>query len=643
MGTIEIVLCVFLGHVIAVQSVIINRDQDATYAEEFLVSLDSIRPFPVRTNSDFFANTLFNSLKSWSPEFPMLSELPPFMNIPTVEVFCDESTLTVLVNKRSNGVMLTGEELWLGNGCTSSGELPNHFVFTYLLDECGTTEMLQNGNMVFTNSLHLNLRSVLHNQWLMPSTVHISCIPKRLDENSNSIVSMANSENGKTINIKAMNPSWTNTAESNMYKRGQNINLQVSARTRPKEQLYLQSCFVSPSPDPQVKPRHAVIMNKGCTAPLGSPHAVVQFVASKRPDVVNFVLNTSFLISELYIHCSVLVSDQGVTFGTKSCNYNVFQSRWEDLSGRKEVCKCCSSKCRGLSIKHVPEDSRVIVSTGPFVIEDKEVATSLKPSASEPQTLSAPDTNLMQADDAAAAKDTIVSGTTFSRYKPFSSTQGVMVISEDPVARLTLWLPGQLREPDNSKDLGNEPKETKSSDTPELQPSTTEQEPLLNVKSSRDQGLSFLTLVDGWVGLPHLEEAAIAEESRRKRWFGRSGMLNSEPSQDVGIQLPAEITLGVLGQNDFNQKDELTESQVDADVVAQEEANDAQPFVRSKLQFSKHPDGSQTVSYEEEVKHKEARGTTTRFGMNRIKGQQEHKHGRMFSAFLDLLRRIDKE
>lgn len=90
-----------------------------------------------------------------------------------------------------------------------------------------------------------------------------------------------------------------------------------------------------------------------CTAPLGSPHAVVQFVASDRADGVNFVLNTSYLISEvsfdcnfspvsavqlydlvtspplkMYIHCRVLLSDQGVNFGSKSCNYNLLQSRY---------------------------------------------------------------------------------------------------------------------------------------------------------------------------------------------------------------------------------------------------------------------------------------------------------------------------
>ncbi|TDG98665.1 hypothetical protein EPR50_G00202560 [Perca flavescens] len=67
------------------------------------------------------------------------------------------------------------------------------------------------------------------------------------------------------------------------------------------------------------------------------------------------------------------MSDQGVTFGSKSCNYNLIQSRWEDLSGNVEVCGCCSSKCKGLSVRHLPEDAKATVSTGPFVIVDNRV------------------------------------------------------------------------------------------------------------------------------------------------------------------------------------------------------------------------------------------------------------------------------
>lgn len=43
----------------------------------------------------------------------------------------------------------------------------------------------------------------------------------------------------------------------------------------------------------------APVLLRRCTTPLGSPNPVVQFQASNRADVVNFVLNTSYLISQV--------------------------------------------------------------------------------------------------------------------------------------------------------------------------------------------------------------------------------------------------------------------------------------------------------------------------------------------------------
>lgn len=92
-----------------------------------------------------------------------------------------------------------------------------------------------------------------------------------------------------------------------------------------------------------------------CAALLDSSPPAVQFVASNRPNVVHFVLNTSYIIPEvrlclkrvafafgfsvlvivshlvllqLFVHCTVLISDQRLTSGSKSCNYDVTQLRW---------------------------------------------------------------------------------------------------------------------------------------------------------------------------------------------------------------------------------------------------------------------------------------------------------------------------
>ncbi|XP_049917993.1 zona pellucida protein C [Epinephelus moara] len=652
MGTTEIFLCLLLGHLISAQSVI--RKQAPPFFEDVpgyfgnfrpfpkmrpfhhIMPFDNMRPPPFERNFDFTPyDTIFSSWRTPSPDFHMLVELPPIMIIPRIEVFCDESKLTVLVDKRSNGDTLTGEELQLGDGCYSNRELPNQFVFTYSVDECGTTaDVMQNGLVRYTNSLHLDLKKLPSTWWQTPSSVHISCIPKRSYDNL--FDSMTFPENGKTFSIKAMNPSWTSTADSNVYKRGQVVNFQVSAKTRPEQQLFIQSCFVSASPEPQTRRKHAVIMNKGCTAPLGSPHAVAQFVASDRADVVNFVLNTSYLISELFIHCTALVSDQGVTSGSKSCNYNMIQSRWEDVSGNVDVCECCSSKCRGLSVRHLPEDAKATVSTGPFVIVDNHVV----PSVSEPrETFTTPVTDATQS-DGAATEDAIVSGTSLSR-----PPQGVVVLSQDPVARLTLWLPGQVQDDEHSKNIGPESEDNSkvqlqesdavSNDIPEPQPSTTDQEPLTNEIGDQSAtvgnmlDLNLLTHVVGWVIPPQMEKATFGEESQRKRRFERSEM--SEAPQEVDIPLVAEMNIHVLNLNDLNQ---MTDELTDVALVPQEETNDA-PMIRSKIQLTKAGDGSQTLSYEEEVMRKQD-------GKGVIKRKQEPRQRGLRSAFLDLLRRMDK-
>ncbi|KAF1375070.1 hypothetical protein PFLUV_G00235600 [Perca fluviatilis] len=592
MREMELFLCLFFLD-IAAQSVI--KKQDAPNFQNVLRFFNNIRPFLFERNLDFTPfDTIFSSWGTVIPGIHMFSELLPIVMVPRVEVFCDESKITLLVDKRSNDFMLTGEELQLGNGCLSNKELPNQFVFTYSLDECGTTPVMQNGLVMVTNSLHLNLKKPSTIWWQTPSTVHIFCLPKRS-------YSMAFPENDQIFNIEAMNPSWTSSAESIIYERGQVVNLQVSTKNKPEQQLFIQSCFVSASPEPQTRPKHALIINKGCTAQLDSSHAAVQFVASNRADVVNLVLNTSYLISELYIHCSVLMSDQDVSFGSKSCNYNPIQSRWEDLSGNVEVCGCCSSKCKGLSVRHIPEDAKATVSTGPFVIVDNHVEPSPEPS--EPQeTSSAPVMDSMRS-HGAVTENKIVSGT--SALRP---PQGVVVVSQDPGARLTLWLPGQLQDLEHSKNIRSESEDnltlkleasdTVANDLHELR-LLADKEPLLNTLLNEMEGqraneqvseghmwdLNLLTLVDGWAIPSQMEKAAFAEESQRKKRFGRSGGFDTKSPQEVAIPLTDEMVyVDVLNQNDYNQ---MRHGQPDAAVMPQE-ASDSQPIICSTSVFQKH-------------------------------------------------------
>ena len=139
MGLVGTFVCILVGHLVSVRSGIINR-HDATLSGDFPGFLDGFEPLSFERNFDFSPyDTIFSSWQPGGPDFHMLDDLLPILNVPRVQVFCDQSQLTVLVDKRSNGAMLTAEEIHLGDGCYSNRERPNQFVFTYSVDECGTT------------------------------------------------------------------------------------------------------------------------------------------------------------------------------------------------------------------------------------------------------------------------------------------------------------------------------------------------------------------------------------------------------------------------------------------------------------------------------------------------------------------------
>lgn len=260
---------------------------------------------------------------------------------------------------------------------------------------------------------------------------------------------------------------------------------------------------------------------------------------------------------------------------------------------------------------------------------DKDVKCP-EPPVSGPQTSSA--LELMQS-DGAATEEEIVSGT-LSKLSP--PPEGVVVAREDPVARLSLWLPGQVQDAEHSESEDYlkaqlQASNTVSNDLPELQPSTADLNNKMGDQSANELSdahmfLNLLTLTGSVI--PHLEKVAIEEESQRKLWFGRSGISRTKALQEVDTILPTEMTVNVQNQNEFNQ---MTE---EAAPRPQEETIDAQPIIRSKLQFSKSSDGSQTLSYEEQQGGK----SVVRCGMDGIKRQQEPRQRGLFSAFLDLLR-----
>lgn len=286
----------------------------------------------------------------------------------------------------------------------------------------------------------------------------------------------------------------------------------------------------------------------------------------------------------------------------------------------------------------VISDVKAVVSIGPLVIVDEDVEMTPEPSLSELQETPSPpvgDPIQFDASDGAATEDAIVSGTSISGSKLSSPPQGVMVVSQDPAGRLTLWLPEEVKDAEQSENISSESDdyltvELQANDLPELQVLTADQQ---SPNEIRDHNMNLLTLVD-LIITPQLEKASAAEDSQMKMWLGGVQLSHTEAPEEADVPLPDETS--EEKDNFSKMSDELAQRHADPAVMSGEGPNDVRPIIRSKLQFSKGRDGLQTLSYEEEEVMQEDKGVIRRLGMDALK--RKPRQMGMRSTFLDLLR-----
>lgn len=225
----------------------------------------------------------------------------------------------------------------------------------------------------------------------------------------------------------------------------------------------------------------------------------------------------------------------------------------------------------------VISEGKALLSIGPFaVVEDAELEPEPLPEAFE-----ASDTDSMQSDGPAAVEGPVSGSATPG--KEFASTSGdVVVVSHDPAATLALWLPGQLKD-------GLEAAE--------------------QVEGSR-KPTNELVQVQKRESNPQKDEI---RESPLKLWQAKFGFVGKKSAAEAGPPLSLEMDVPNM-----------------ANLVALGQRQ-AGPVIRSKLQFSKGTDGSQTLSYEEEVVRKDDDGSSDCGTKNR--GRRGLR-----AAFLDLIR-----
>uniref|UniRef100_A0A8C2ERG2 Zona pellucida protein C n=1 Tax=Cyprinus carpio TaxID=7962 RepID=A0A8C2ERG2_CYPCA len=418
-----------------------------------------------------------------------------------------------------------------------------------------------------------------------------------------------------SFSLRIMNASWSGPADTNVFHRGDPLYLQVSASPGPGQQLYVQSCHASSSPNHTDKPEVALIINKGCVA---SKKSLVKFV-TQQPDRVNLIVRTSSLkSSESYIHCGVYLTNLGVTPTTKFCNYNKLKSKWVDLGGQTSVCDCCGRKCRNLIERvelPVSLDLTAVVSTGPLVLKDQESAPQATPLTLSDDSKSSP-----TARDG-SDKNWIMASTSFSgsskqnvgKVSPWPVQHGyggVMVISKGPGSDLSMWLQDIMElafnpllqmgtgYPENPVDITFQIAEPLRPDE------STERSPAVAV----DEGRVYVGAVDSddvvkdWLDMGHLNDVDHLHKIQEKP----ADYLELTP-----LHVESEFDFPPNDQPLISPTpDKLSESTEDEGGVVFRQAemifNGAkgaklsEPVLYSKLSLTQAADGSSVLSYEEQ-------------------------------------------
>ncbi|XP_059376367.1 uncharacterized protein LOC132112741 [Carassius carassius] len=419
-----------------------------------------------------------------------------------------------------------------------------------------------------------------------------------------------------SFSLRIMNSSWSGPADTNVFHRGEPLYLQVSASPGPGQQLYVQSCHASSSPNHTDKPEVALI-NKGCVA---SKKSLVKFVM-QQPDRVNFIVRTSSMkSSESYVHCEVYLTNLGVTPTTKFCNYNKLKSKWVDLGGQTTVCDCCGRSCRNAIERvelPVSLDLTAVVSTGPLVLKDQESAIPLTPSDdSINSSINSSSKARDRSDKSWIMASTSLTGSSMQnigKVSPWPVQRGfggVMVIRKGLESDLSMWLQDLM-------ELEFNPLVQMGTGYPEKSVEITLQnaEPLRPDERSQavavDEGRVYVGAVDSpdvvndWLDMGHLRDVDQLHKIQEKPVVTSADYLEQTP-----LHLESEFDIPPNDQPLISPTpDKPSESEDEGGVVFRQAvmifngakgAKLSEPVLYSKLSLNQAADGSSVLHYEEQ-------------------------------------------
>ncbi|XP_030639048.1 zona pellucida glycoprotein 3d tandem duplicate 1 [Chanos chanos] len=303
------------------------------------------RAFP-----SFLTNLLFPAAHHQSVQ------IAPVRNSHGVEVWCGYSDVSVRIYRTSIGFSALSSLFYLGT-CPVTRSTKNFFYFRYNLGECGGSFTTMNGLLVYSNTVSYKPEPQGDIIRAVPLNLHFKCLYNRFHYSYKIgyVPVVQESTFWRTLRGKRVfslyvrNAQWGSPASNESFVLGEPINFEaVASHVAKDERVFIDSCFVTASEEPNSTPCLEVINNFGCMVDSMRKGSRSQF-KQRQQNVLRFSVE-AFLFQEIsaelfYLHCTMSVGSSVTKATAKSCTYNRTTSRWEELYRTDYVCSCCDSKC----------------------------------------------------------------------------------------------------------------------------------------------------------------------------------------------------------------------------------------------------------------------------------------------------------